>query len=253
MTTHGWIQLLFFVAVLTALVKPLGAFMARVYEFKPLFGLDRALGPVEKFLYWAAGVKRDDEQSWKQYALACLAFNLIGLLAVYFLQRIQQHLPLDPAAMPAVSPDSSFNTAVSFASNTNWQGYAGETTMSYLTQMLALTVQNFLSAATVIGFGTGDSEAKLYVTLADLAHPEGQNLLVFNADSNRIKSPGGSVAMIAAHTPWGMVAKYALDKDATSKDLKQVATAISNQITKFATNNSTERSHVSGKVGGTGG
>ncbi|MGN6367722.1 MAG: potassium-transporting ATPase subunit KdpA [Phycisphaerae bacterium] len=148
MNLHAWFLLLFYLAALIALAKPLGTFIARVYEFKPLFGLDRALGPVERFLYWATGTARNEEQSWQQYALACLAFNLLGLLAVYALQRLQHLLPLNPAAMGAVSPDSSFNTAVSFTSNTNWQGYGGETTMSYLTQMTALTVQNFLSAAT---------------------------------------------------------------------------------------------------------
>ncbi|HUO09712.1 MAG TPA: potassium-transporting ATPase subunit KdpA [Phycisphaerae bacterium] len=148
MTLHGWIQIALYLGVLVALTKPLGTFMARVYEFKPLFGLEKVLGPVERIVYSAAGVKKEDEQDWKGYALACLAFNLLGLLAVYGIQRVQHMLPLNPAGMTPVSADSSFNTAVSFATNTNWQGYAGEQTMSYLTQMVALTVQNFVSAAT---------------------------------------------------------------------------------------------------------
>ncbi|HEY2991752.1 MAG TPA: potassium-transporting ATPase subunit KdpA, partial [Methylomirabilota bacterium] len=123
-----------------------GAYMARVYENRPC-GLDRALGWLERLLYRLAGVRPDHEMGWKTYALTMLLFNLVGALAVYGLQRLQGVLPLNPQGLGAVSPDSSFNTAVSFATNTNWQGYGGETTMSYLTQMLALTVQNFVSAA----------------------------------------------------------------------------------------------------------
>jgi K+-transporting ATPase ATPase A chain len=106
------------------------------------------LGWLERLLYRAAGVKADEEMGWKPYAVAMLLFNLGGLVVVYVLQRLQGWLPLNPAGLGAVSPDSSWNTAVSFATNTNWQGYGGESTMSYLTQMLAMTVQNFLSAAT---------------------------------------------------------------------------------------------------------
>jgi K+-transporting ATPase ATPase A chain len=130
-----------------ALVKPLGWYMARVYEGKPVL-LDRVLGPVERFIYRMGGVRPDAEVNWKVFAVAVLLFNGFGLLVVYTLQRVQGSLPLNPQALPAVSSDSSFNTAVSFASNTNWQGYGGETTMSYLTQMLGMTVQNFVSAAT---------------------------------------------------------------------------------------------------------
>ncbi len=146
MTWQGWAQIALYLAVLVALVKPLGAFMARVYEGQPIW-LEKALGPVERLIYRAAGVKRDDEQDWKAYAVAMLVFNVAGLLVVYALQRLQGSLPLNPAGMGAVSPDSAWNTAVSFATNTNWQGYGGESTMSYLTQMLGLAVQNFVSAA----------------------------------------------------------------------------------------------------------
>ncbi len=146
MTTNGIVQLAFYVVVLLVLAKPLGAYMARVFEGRPL-ALDRALGWLEHLIYRAGGIRRTEEMGWKTYALAMLAFNFLGLLAVYFLQRAQGILPLNPQGMAGVSPDSSFNTAVSFATNTNWQGYAGESTMSYLSQMLALTVQNFLSAA----------------------------------------------------------------------------------------------------------
>ncbi len=147
MTGNGILQIAFYLVVLLALAKPLGAYMARVYEGQPIV-LDRILGWLERLIYRASGVVPGAEMGWKTYALTMLLFNLAGLLAVYALQRLQGLLPLNPAGLGPVSPDSSFNTAVSFATNTNWQGYGGETTMSYLTQMLALTVQNFVSAAT---------------------------------------------------------------------------------------------------------
>ena len=147
MTAGGLAQIVVYLVVLLALVKPLGAFMARVYEGRPC-GLDRALGGLERLVYRMAGVRPTQEMGWKTYALAMLVFNLAGLLAVYAIQRAQGGLPWNPQGMGAVSPDSAFNTAVSFATNTNWQGYGGESTMSYFTQMVALTVQNFASAAT---------------------------------------------------------------------------------------------------------
>ncbi|HEY7653289.1 MAG TPA: potassium-transporting ATPase subunit KdpA [Methylomirabilota bacterium] len=146
MTANGIFQLVFYVVVLIALAKPLGAYMARVYEGRRL-ALDRVLGWLERLIYRLGAVRSNEEMGWKSYAVAMLSFNLLGLLAAYLLQRVQGGLPFNPQGMGAVSPDSSFNTAVSFATNTNWQGYGGETTMSYLTQMLALTVQNFVSAA----------------------------------------------------------------------------------------------------------
>jgi potassium-transporting ATPase potassium-binding subunit len=131
--------------VLLAAAWPLGIYMARVYDGKPHF-LSRLSG-LERGLYRLAGVDPAGEMTWRQYAIAMLAFNLLGLVFLYGMQRGQHLLPLNPAGIAAVTPDSSFNTAVSFATNTNWQGYAGETTMTYLTQMLGLTVQNFVSAA----------------------------------------------------------------------------------------------------------
>ena len=141
------IQSVLYLAGLLAAAWPLGLFMARVYEGQRTF-LHPVLGPVERLFYRLAGVSETAEMRWTRYAAVTLAFNALGFLAVYALQRLQVHLPLNPESMPAVSADSSFNTAISFATNTNWQGYGGESTMSYLTQMLALTVQNFLSAAT---------------------------------------------------------------------------------------------------------
>ena len=138
-----------YVVVLLALAKPLGTYMARIFEGQPAV-LNTVGGPFERLLYRVCGVDPAKEMRWTQYALAMLAFNLLGGLAVYGLQRLQAYLPLNPQSFAAVSPDSSFNTAASFITNTNWQGYGGESTMSYLTQMAALTVQNFVSAATGI-------------------------------------------------------------------------------------------------------
>jgi K+-transporting ATPase ATPase A chain len=147
MTGNGLFQLALYVVVLIALAKPLGAYMAAAYEGRPPV-LGRLLGPVERLIYRLCGVRIEGEQHWTGYAFAMLAFNMMGLLVVYGLQRLQAWLPLNPQDLAAVTPDSSFNTAVSFATNTNWQGYGGEVTLSYLTQMLGLTVQNFVSAAT---------------------------------------------------------------------------------------------------------
>jgi K+-transporting ATPase ATPase A chain len=146
MTGQGLLQLALYLGVLVLLVKPLGAYMAAVYEGRRTW-LAPVLGPVERGIYRAAGVDPAAESDWKRYAVAVLLFNVIGFLAVYLLQRLQGLLPLNPQDFGAVTPDSSFNTAVSFATNTNWQGYGGETTMSNLTQMLGLGVQNFVSAA----------------------------------------------------------------------------------------------------------
>jgi K+-transporting ATPase ATPase A chain len=135
-----------YLVVLLALVKPLGSFMARVYLGESC-GLDRVLGSIENLIYRACGIRREEEMTWQTYTGALLLFSLAGLLSLYLLQRLQGNLPLNPQRLPAVSAESSFNTAVSFVTNTNWQGYGGETTMSYLTQMAGLAVQNFVSAA----------------------------------------------------------------------------------------------------------
>jgi len=146
MTANGYLQLVFYIVALLALAKPLGTYMARIYEGEPAW-LNRIGAPLERLIYRLCGVDPAQEMRWTQYAMALLWFSALGLLAVYGLQRLQALLPLNPQSMAAISPDSSFNTAVSFVTNTNWQGYGGESTMSYLTQMLALTVQNFVSAA----------------------------------------------------------------------------------------------------------
>jgi len=146
MDSSAWGLLALFLIVLGLLAWPLGRYLAALCDGRLPRWMQRAEAP----LYKLAGVSPEQSMHWRSYALGLLAFNAIGALAVYGLQRLQAVLPLNPAGMGAVSPDSAFNTAVSFATNTNWQGYAGESTMSYLTQMLGLTVQNFLSAATGI-------------------------------------------------------------------------------------------------------
>jgi len=145
MSNHAWILLGLFLVVLLLTVKPLGIYIANVME-----GRFRLAGKIESPIYRLCGIRQDEEMGWLKYAFAILLFNFIGVLVVYVLQRLQADLPLNPQAFPNISPDSAFNTALSFVTNTNWQGYGGEATMSYLTQMLALAVQNFLSAATGI-------------------------------------------------------------------------------------------------------
>ena len=147
MNAWGWGQIALYVVVLLLLVQPLGAYMAAVYEGRAIRA-QRVAGPLERMLYRLAGVDPGRGMTWIEYALALLWFNLLGALAVYALQRLQGVLPFNPQEVAGVTPDSAFNTAASFATNTNWQGYAGEATMSYLTQMAALGVQNFVSAAT---------------------------------------------------------------------------------------------------------
>ncbi|MXN50781.1 potassium-transporting ATPase subunit KdpA [Shinella sp. AETb1-6] len=147
MTTVGWLQIsLLFLAVLFV-IKPLGLYMARVFSGERTI-LSPVLGPIEGGFYRMSGVDPNKEQGWLAYTLAMLAFSLAGFLALYAMLRFQAHLPLNPQGFPAVPADLAFNTAVSFVTNTNWQNYAGETTLSHFSQMAGLTVQNFLSAAT---------------------------------------------------------------------------------------------------------
>jgi potassium-transporting ATPase potassium-binding subunit len=140
------VQVIIPIGLIILLAKPLGGYMARIYEGDPP-RIARILLPAERLLYRLGGTRPEEETGWKRYAIAMLLVNAIGLFAVYLFQRLQHVLPLNPERLPAVAPGLAFNTAISFATNTNWQSYGGETTMSYLTQSLALTVQNFLSAA----------------------------------------------------------------------------------------------------------
>jgi K+-transporting ATPase ATPase A chain len=143
---QGWLQIAVFAALITAAVKPLGGYIARSVGGDGK--VQRSFAAVENGLYRVAGIDPDEEQSWVSYALAMLVFNIVGIVALYILQRAQNLLPLNPRQFDAVTPDLALNTAVSFATNTSWQSYGGETTLSYLSQMAGITVQSFLSAAT---------------------------------------------------------------------------------------------------------
>jgi potassium-transporting ATPase potassium-binding subunit len=149
MTAIGWIQIILYCAIVVALVKPLGWYMTRVFNGERTF-LSPILRPVEAGIYWIGGVDEQREQHWLTYTVAMLLFHVGGFLIIYLLMRLQAVLPFNPAEQSAVAPDLSFNTAISFITNTNWQNYGGESTLSYLVQMLGLTHQNFLSAATGI-------------------------------------------------------------------------------------------------------
>ena len=147
MSANGIAQIVFYLAVLTALTPPLGAYMARVFEGRRVPGLTRVLGPVERGTYRLLRIDPAREQDWKAYATAVLAFSVASFAVLYAILRLQGHLPLNPNDYPGMSWNVAFNTASSFVTNTNWQFYGGETTLSYLSQMAGLTVQNFVSAA----------------------------------------------------------------------------------------------------------
>ena len=146
MTVNGWLQIGIFLALVLAVTKPLGIFMTRVFNREPTF-MDRALRPVERLLYRLTGVDEHHEMGWTEYAFVMLLFSAVSMLVLYFLQRVQGFLPLNPQKLGAVPADLAFNTAASFTTNTNWQAYVPETTMSYLTQMAGLAYHNFVSAA----------------------------------------------------------------------------------------------------------
>jgi potassium-transporting ATPase potassium-binding subunit len=149
MTINGWIQIAIFAIVVILLTRPLGGWMTRVFAGERTF-LHPILGPVERVFYRIAGVDPAVEQHWTTYGIAMLTFSLFGFLALYALQRLQGVLPFNPQALSEISPDSALNTSISFVTNTNWQSYVPESTMSYFTQMAGLTVHNFVSAATGI-------------------------------------------------------------------------------------------------------
>ena len=146
MTANGWLQILLFFGVLLAITKPLGVYMARVLEREKTFA-DRLFNPIERLLYRITGIDESHEMGWKEYSIAMLLFSAVTMLLTYALQRLQTHLPWNPQHLGAVAPDLAFNTAASFTTNTNWQSYTPESTMSYLTQMAGLATHNFWSAA----------------------------------------------------------------------------------------------------------
>src|SRR5579859_4058662 len=146
MTANGWLQFAIFSAILLASVRPVGAYLARVLQGERTW-LDPVLRPIERFIYKLSGINSDDEMNWRQYAFALLGFSAVSALMTYGFERLQAFLPLNPQKLGAVGPDLAWNTAVSFTTNTNWQSYTPEQTMSYLTQMAGLAYHNFLSAA----------------------------------------------------------------------------------------------------------
>jgi potassium-transporting ATPase potassium-binding subunit len=150
MRSIDWLQLILFVAALTLITKPMGLYLVQVLDAKGRTWLDPILKPLERVTYRVMGTQPDQEQDWKQYAMAMLLFSLVSCIFTYVILRVQQLLPLNPQGFAALSPDLAFNTATSFTTNTNWQSYSGESTMSYLSQMVALVIHNFASAATGI-------------------------------------------------------------------------------------------------------
>jgi potassium-transporting ATPase potassium-binding subunit len=153
MRSIDWLQLLVFIGALALITKPMGLFLVQVLDAKGKTWFDPVLKPLERLTYWVMGVKPDQEQDWKQYTFSMLLFSLVSCLFTYAILRLQNLLPLNPQGFGALSPDLAFNTATSFTTNTNWQSYSGESTMSYLSQMVALVIHNFASAATGIALG----------------------------------------------------------------------------------------------------
>src|SRR5258707_14920380 len=147
MQTSGWLQLAIYVVALAAITKPMGLYLMHVLDANGKTWFDPVLKPLERVTYRLMGIRADKEHDWKHYTLAMLLFSLVSCLFTYAILRLQQVLPLNPQGLGPLTPDLAFNTAVSFTTNTNWQSYAGETTMSYLSQMVALAFHNFPSAA----------------------------------------------------------------------------------------------------------
>src|SRR6266446_9459776 len=147
MNTNGWLQLALYVVALVVITKPMGLYLLRVLDANGKTWLDPVFRPLERLTYRLLGVRADKEHDWKQYTLAVLLFSLVSCVFTYAILRLQHLLPFNPQGLGPLSPDLAFNTAVSFTTNTNWQSYVGETTMSYLSQMVALVIHNFASAA----------------------------------------------------------------------------------------------------------
>ena len=153
MSANGWFQFAVFSAILLASVRPVGIYLARVLEGERTW-LDPVLRPIERLIYRLCGINSDKEMNWRQYAFAMLGFSAVTLVVTYAIERLQVHLPFNPHGLANVGPDLAWNTAVSFTTNTNWQSYTPETTMSYLTQMAGLAYHNFISAAAGIAAKT---------------------------------------------------------------------------------------------------
>src|SRR3984957_5634218 len=145
--SNAWFQFALYVGALLLVTKPLGLYLVRVLDVDGRTWLDRAVKPFERFTYWVCGIDPKREQGWIGYTLSFLGFSLVSMLFTYFILRFQDHLPLTPQKLPGLAPHLAFNTAASFTTNTNWQSYTGEATMSYFSQMVALVIHNFISAA----------------------------------------------------------------------------------------------------------
>jgi potassium-transporting ATPase potassium-binding subunit len=208
MTLNGWLQILFFLALVLAVTKPLGIFMARVFSRERTF-LDPALRPVERLIYKLTGVDGAREMRWTEYAQACLLFSGVSMLVLYLLQRVQAWLPLNPQGLVNIEPSSAFNTAASFTTNTNWQSYVPEVTMSYLTQMAGLAYQNFVSAAVGIALAVAFIRA--------VARREAQTLGNFWVDMTR--------ATLWVLLPFCLVGALALVSQGVVQNLKPYTVA----------------------------
>src|ERR1700740_1645713 len=159
MTANGWFQILLFLALVFLVTKPMGVFMARVFNREKTF-MDPLLRPIERLLYRVTGVDENHEMRWTEYAISMLLFSLVSMIVLYAMERLQGYLPFNPQKFGAVSPAHvAFNTAASFTTNTNWQVYSGETTMGYFTQMAGLAYNNFVSAATGIAIAVALARA----------------------------------------------------------------------------------------------
>jgi K+-transporting ATPase ATPase A chain len=208
MTLNAFLQIAFYFLVLLAITKPLGIYMARVFSGERTF-MTRVIGPLENLIYRVCRIDPGKEQKWIAYTAAMLVFNLVGLLVLYGLQRLQYYLPFNPQQMVGVKADSSFNTAASFTSNTNWQGYGGETTMSYFTQMAGLTFQNFVSAATGIALAVA--------LIRGIARREAKTLGNFWVDMTR--------ASLYVLLPLSLVGALALVSQGVIQNFKPYTTA----------------------------
>jgi len=238
MTTIGVLRILLALAVVFALVRPLGAYMARVYMGERTI-LDRVLRPLERLFYRWSGVRPDEDMSWQTYSIAILFFTFAGMLLLYAFQRTQAILPFNPQKMPAVSPDLSLNTAVSFATNTNWQNYGGETTLSYFVQMAGLTVKNFVSAAAglavmvaLIRGLTRRSAAAIGNFWVDLTRSSLYILLPMSVVLALLLASQGVVATLSPYTTATLVEPVTYDEPVTDANGKPVLDAQGHQKTK---------------------
>jgi K+-transporting ATPase ATPase A chain len=236
MTANGFLQLAIFLLALLAITKPLGVYMARVFSGERTF-MEKILGPVERLIYRICRVDRSREQHWTAYTAAMLMFSVVSLLVLYAMQRLQYYLPLNPQEFSGVNPDLAFNTAASFTSNTNWQAYAGESTMSYLTQMAGLAFHNFVSAATGIALaiafirGIARREAKTIGNFwVDLTRASLYVLLPFCVVGALLLVSQGVVQNFKPYTTAALVEPYQVTKTDADSGEESVETVTNQTI-----------------------